>query len=350
MKKINGNEELRMKNLRRVLSFVICLCLVFSFGGCCEKADSTLGTDSTENAALTEITVVLDWTPNTNHSGLYAAKELGYYEEAGLKVNIVQPPEDGAEALVASGKAEFGISFQDTMAPAFDNDEPLDIAAVAAVVQHNLSGIISRGDKGIDSFKNMENATYATWGSPVEQAIIKYCMEKEGGDFGKLEMIDTYVTDVLTALDTDMVDCVWVYEYWDVIKAQIENYDYNYIDFKDVDVTMDYYTPVIISSNKYLSENGETAKKFLDATKKGYEYCSKNPAEAAEILLRADESLDRDLIVKSAEFMADKYVDEEGNWGYIDEARWNNFYSWLYSEGLVGRELVGKGYSLEYLG
>ena len=67
---------------------------------------------------LETITFVLDWTPNTNHTGLYVAQEKGYFEAAGLAVNIVQPPEDGAEVLVASEKAQFGVSFQDSMAAA----------------------------------------------------------------------------------------------------------------------------------------------------------------------------------------------------------------------------------------
>ena len=86
---------------------------------------------------------MLDWTPNTNHTGLYVAQEKGYFEDEGLEVEIVQPPEDGADALVASGKAQFGISFQDTMAPGVVGEDALPTTAVAAVVQHNTSGIIS---------------------------------------------------------------------------------------------------------------------------------------------------------------------------------------------------------------
>ena len=59
-----------------------------------------------------KLTFVLDWTPNTNHTGLYVAQSLGYFEDQGLEVEIVQPPEDGANTLVASGKAQFGVSFQ----------------------------------------------------------------------------------------------------------------------------------------------------------------------------------------------------------------------------------------------
>lgn len=316
--------------MKRILSIVLCLCLLF-VTGCADKADE----------GLAEITLVLDWTPNTNHLGLYVAESLGYYEEMGLKVNIIQPPEGGAEALVAGGKAQLGVSFQDSMAPALCED--VDIVAVAAIAQHNLSGIISRKEKGIDSFKNMEGKTYATWGSPIEQSIIGYSMKKEGGDIKKLDMIDSTVTDVMMALDTDMVDCVWVYEYWDVVKAQLEGYEYSYIDFKGVDETMDYYTPVIITSGKYLDENYGLVEAFIEATKMGYEYASKNPYSAAMMLLEADKSLDEELIIKSAEFMADKFVDEKGEWGRIDADRWNRFYDWLYDEGLIEKDISGKG-------
>ena len=74
-----------------------------------------------------KLTFVLDWTPNTNHTGLYVAREKGYFKDAGLEVEIVQPPENGAEVLAASGKAQFAMSFQDSLAPAFSGDNPLPV-------------------------------------------------------------------------------------------------------------------------------------------------------------------------------------------------------------------------------
>ncbi|MBR5536038.1 MAG: ABC transporter substrate-binding protein [Clostridia bacterium] len=320
--------------MKRILCIILAFSMVFALAGCKSGDD-----------ALEEVTVVLDWTPNTNHAGLYVAQKMGYYEDLGLKVNIIQPPEGGAEALVAAGRAEFGISFQDSMAPALC--EGLDIIAIAAICQHNLSGIISKKDKGIDSFSKLEGRSYATWGSPIEQSIIGYCMEKDGGNIEDLNMIDSTVTDVLTALETDMIDSVWVYEYWDVMKAQIEGYDYNYLDFKSVDETMDYYTPVIISNGTYADGEGyEIAEGFIMATKMGYKFASENPREAAEILLEADKTLDRELVIKSQEFMADKYTDEDGYWGYIDRERWNRFYNWLYEKGLIEKDLTDKGFTM----
>lgn len=76
-------------------------------------------TSSTDGQQLQTITFVLDWTPNTNHTGIYVADKLGYFKEAGIQIDIQQPPEDGATALVATGKAQFGVDFQDYLAPAY---------------------------------------------------------------------------------------------------------------------------------------------------------------------------------------------------------------------------------------
>jgi len=336
--------------MKKILSAALAAVMLFALTGC---GGSQTAIDSTEASEageeMTDITVVLDWTPNTNHSGLYAALDKGYYAEAGLNVEIVQPPENGAEALVAAGKAQFGISFQDTMVTPLTADEPLDITAVAAIVQHNLSGIISRKDKEIDSFGKIAGHSYATWGNPIEQSIMKDCVEADGGAWDDVELVETSVQDVMMALDTDLIDTVWVYEYWDVIKAKVGSYDYNYIDFKSVNETFDYYTPVIITQGAYLDENPDTVKAFLSATAKGYEFCAANPSEAADILLKAAPELDSEVVKASAEFMAEYYLDENGKWGTIDPERWENFYGWVYDKGITATDLGQTGLTLGYL-
>ena len=156
--------------------------------------------------AADKITVVLDWTPNTNHTGIYVALAKGYFEEAGLDVQVVQPPEDGAVALVASGKAQFGVSFQDSLAPAFVGDSPMPVTAVAAVIQHNTSGIVSRAGEGMDTPRGLEGKKYATWDLDVEKATIRDVMAAVGGDFDKVELIPSTVTDEVSALRSGSVD------------------------------------------------------------------------------------------------------------------------------------------------
>lgn len=296
-----------------------------------------------------KIVFSLDWTPNTNHTGLYVAQEKGYFEELGLEVEIVQPPEDGAASLVASGKAQFGVDFQDIIAPAFASDEPLPVTAVAALIQHNTSGIISLKGNGIDRPKGMSNKTYASWDAPVEKAIIKLVVESDGGDYDSIEMVPSTVTDVVTALNTD-IDAVWVYYGWDGIATEVKGVETDFFAFKDIEPVLDYYSPILIANNEYIENNQEETRAFLEAVARGYEYAIENPEEAADILVKSNPELDEDLVRESQKWLADEYKADVARWGYIDQDRWDAFYTWLYQEGLIEREIPkGFGFTNDYL-
>ena len=297
-----------------------------------------------------KITFVLDWTPNTNHTGLYVAESLGYFEDQGLEVEIVQPPEGGADALVASGRAQFGVSFQDSMAPGVAGDNALPTTAVAALIQHNTSGIISRKGEGMDTPKGMEGKKYATWDGPIEVAMIQNVVEQDGGDFSKVEMIPSTVTDEVSALESGSVDAIWIFYAWAGVKFDLTGAETDYFAFKDINPVFDYYTPVVIANNEFLEEEPETAKKFLTALRDGYEYAIENPEEAADILCEAAPELDPELVLASQEYLKDQYKAEVSQWGYIDPERWNAFYEWLNENGLTEAEIPENvGFSNDYL-
>lgn len=297
-----------------------------------------------------KITFVLDWTPNTNHTGLYVAESLGYFEDQGLEVEIVQPPEGGADALVASGRAQFGVSFQDSMAPGVAGDNALPTTAVAALIQHNTSGIISRKGEGMDTPKGMEGKKYATWDGPIEVAMIQNVVEQDGGDFSKVEMIPSTVTDEVSALESGSVDAIWIFYAWAGVKFELTGAETDYFAFKDINPVFDYYTPVVIANNEFLEEEPETAKKFLTALRDGYEYAIENPEEAADILCEAAPELDPELVLASQEYLKDQYKAEVSQWGYIDPERWNAFYQWLNENGLTEAEIPeNAGFSNDYL-
>lgn len=330
--------------MKKLLAVVLALALALSTGAC---ANDQNGADSNTAQDKQKVTFVLDWGANTNHTGVFVAQKLGYYEEAGLDVTIADAPEDGATALVASGGAQFGVDFQDSLAPALNQGLP--VTAVAAIIQHNTSGIVSKKGNGITSPKGLEGKTYATWDMPVEQAILKSIVETDGGDFSKVNLVPSTVTDVISALESN-IDAVWIYYAWDGIAAKVKGYETEYITIRDIDPVFDYYTPVIIGNNDFLSQNPETAKKFMAATAKGYEYAIENPKEAAGILLESAEGLDEDIVYESQEWLADQYKAEVEQWGYIDPQRWNAFYQWLNENNLVEKPLeVNEGFTNEYL-
>lgn len=321
---------------RKLMSMLMAGLLAFGMIGCsASKADNN-------------VTVVLDWVPNTNHTGLYVALEKGFYKDLGLNVEIMQPPEGGALSLVAAGKAEFAVSFQEEIGPALTSENPLPVVAVASIIDHNVSGIISLKEKGIDSPSKLEGKRYASWDTPFERAILTNIVEGDGGDFSKVELIPNTVTDVISALQTD-IDAVWVYYGWDGIATELAGLDTNYIAFRDINPVFDFYTPVLASGTKYLEENEEEAKKFLEATAKGYEYAIANPEEAAEILVKHAPEVDLELAKASQAFLANEYQAEKESWGTIDETRWTTFYDWMYEEGLIGADLGNQGFTNAYL-
>lgn len=338
---------------KRILAAIMSAAMLMLFGaGCATTTESSSQADenTTASAEKTKITFVLDWTPNTNHTGLYVAQEKGYFDEAGLDVEIVQPPEDGAEALVGTGKAQFGVSFQDTMIPAIIGDNAMPIQAVAALLQHNTSGIISRKGEGMDSPKGLEGKKYATWDLAIEKATLKQVVEADGGDFDKVELIPSTVTDEVSALKSKSVDAIWIFYGWAGIATEVAGLETDYFAFKDIDPVFDYYTPVVIGNTDWMKENPDTAKAFLSALKKGYEYSIENADDAADILLKAAPELDETLVHESQKYMAEQYKAEVEQWGYIDPTRWNAFYNWINENELADEKLSeNAGFTNDYL-
>lgn len=320
------------------ISKILILCLILVLAVSCGKSKSNQ-----------KIKIVLDWVPNTNHTGLYVAKDLGYFKEEGLNVEIVQPPEGSTTALIGAGGAEFGISFQDTLAKSFAKENPVPVTAVAAILQHNTSGIISLKEKGIDSPKKLEGKKYATWEDNIEQAILKKLVTDDKGDFSKVKLIPYTITDVVTGLKTD-VDAVWVYYAWDGIATERAGLQTNFLKIRDYGEELDYYSPIIIANNDFLKKNPEIAKKVLKAIKKGYEYAMKNPEESAKILVKNSPELDINLVTASQKWISKEYQSDAKEWGIIDGNRWNRFYEWLYKNKAVEREIPKDfGYSNKYL-
>jgi ABC-type nitrate/sulfonate/bicarbonate transport system substrate-binding protein len=318
---------------------------VFLIAGCSgnKQKETTKETKKT----LKKVSVVLDWTPNTNHTGLYVAKEKGYFKAEGLDIDIIMPGEAGADQLVASGKADFGVGYQEAITQARIQDVPL--VSIAAVIQHNTSGFASPIDKNIKSPKDFEGKTYGGWGSPVEKAVIASLMQKENADVNKLKIINTGDTDFFTAVKRD-VDFAWIYYGWTGVESELRNEKLNMIYLTDYSDKLDYYTPVLETNEKMIAKNPETVKAFLKAATKGYEFAIKNPDEAADVLIKAAPDLDPKLVKKSQEWLAPKYQDDAKQWGIQKQKVWENYASWMYENKLLDKKLdAEKAFTNEFL-
>lgn len=328
--------------IKKLLSIVCIMTLIIvSVTGCVDK--------KTSDNELKKVTVVLDWVPNTNHTGLYVAKDKGYFKEQGLDVEIIQPSQGGAAALVAAGQADFGISYQEEVTYARTNKSPLPIKAIATIIQHNTSGFASLADKNIKSPKDFEGKKYGGWGSLVEQEMIKSLMTKDGGDYNKLEMVDIGSQDFFTSVQNN-VDFTWIYYGWDGVASSVKNIPINFISMKDLDENLDYYTPVIISNEDTLNNDKDMVEKFLKATTKGYEYSIDNPEDAVESLLKESPETDKAIAIESQKYLAKEYKSDATRWGEMKDSVWSNYSNWMYEKKLIENKLdVKEAFTNEYL-
>lgn len=311
------------------------------------SSDKNTATTDKKEKSLEKVSVVLDWTPNTNHTGLYVAKEKGYFEQEGLDVEIVKPGETGADQLVASGKSEFGVGYQEGITQARIQGVP--IVSIAAIIQHNTSGFASPVEKNIKTPKDFEGKTYGGWGSPVEKSVISSLMKKENADVNKVKIVNIGDTDFFTAVKKD-IDFAWIYYGWTGVEAELRGEKLNMVYLTDYSKNLDYYTPVLTTNETMISKKPEIVKAFVNAASKGYQFAIKNPKEAADILIKAEPDLDPELVKKSQEWLASKYQDDAPRWGEQKLEVWENYASWMYENGLLEKKLdAKKAFTNEFL-
>lgn len=296
---------------------------------------------------LAKVTLVLDWTPNTNHTGLYAARDLGYWKDRGLDVEIVQPPETGASQMTASGAADFGVGYQEELTLARENGVPL--VSLAAIIQHNTSGFAAPVDKNIKTPADFVGKNYGGWGSPVESAVLQTLMQQQGLDSSEINIINIGNADYFTAVKRD-IDFAWIYYAWTGIEAELRNEPLDMIWLTDYDERLDYYTPLLMTSEKMIQDKPEIVRAFVEGAAEGYRYAIDNPQEAAELLIKAVPDLDEELVRASQAWLSPRYQDDAPRWGEQKKEVWEGYADWMRSHGIMEKELnLDEAFTNEFL-
>jgi len=331
--------------MKKLLPLFLMMILLLS--GCGTGPAAT--TSSTEaSKPLTSVTIMLDWTPNTNHTGLFVAKEKGYFTKEGLDVKIIQPSSDGnVEQLVATGKADFGVSQQEQVTTARANDVP--IISLAAILQHNTSGFASPTSKNIHTAKDFEGKTYGGWGLPSEDAILKALMLKDHADFSKINVVNIGEADQLTSL-TKNIDFTWIFYGWTGKEAELRHQPLNMIYLKDVDPALDFYTPVIITNEKTAQTQPELVQHFMKAASEGYQYAISNPSDAAELLIKNAPEANAELIRSSQTWLSPQYQADAPRWGEQKVAVWDSYAKWFFERQLLPKMIdASKAFTNDFL-
>jgi ABC-type nitrate/sulfonate/bicarbonate transport system substrate-binding protein len=124
----------------------------------------------------------------------------------------------------------------------------------------------------------------------------------------------------------------------------------NFINLRDEDKALDYYTPVIITSEKNIADNPELVKKFMKATSKGYQFAIKNPDQAAQILIKNVPEINKTLVQKSQKYMADQYQADAKHWGEMKPEVWQNYTDFMINYKLLEKNIdVNKAFTNDFL-
>ena len=284
----------------RVLAILLAATMcVASVTGCGKQSadnSSAAGTEAEDNSAaetadtqtdnkdLREVNVVLDWYPNAIHTFLYTAIERGYFAEEGLDVKIHFPANDNdALALVAAGKAEIGMYYQQDVIQAVAN-QGTGIKSIGAIVQSPLNVILSLKDKNITKPEDLVGKTIGYGGTVLSEALATCMMENVGADASDVNMINVGF-ELMSSMTTGNVDatigCLVNHE---VPQLEEEGFDVNYFSVSGYGIP-NYYEEVFLTNDDLLENEPEVVAGFLRAAKKGFDDFKADPDGCLAILM-----------------------------------------------------------------
>ncbi|WP_226668283.1 ABC transporter substrate-binding protein [Metabacillus litoralis] len=321
--------------------FLVILSLVIGLLSACSGGENTTGDGSKEEKQkLKDVSIMLDWYPNAVHSYLYIAKEKGYFEDEGLNVDIQFPanPTDPIN-LAAAGQVTLGISYQPDVIIARANQD-VKVKSVGAIVRSPLNRVIFMEDSSIQSPKDLEGKKVGFPGIPLNESLIESMVKADGGDPGKVEMVDVGF-ELGSSIVSNNVDAViGAYINHEVPVLKHEGHETRNINPTEYGIPS-YYELVAVTSDKTWDEEQESIKAFWRAATKGYEFTAEKPKEALEILLsnqdEANFPLVKEVEVQSLDILLPLMKSESG-FGSQDKAQWEETITWMKDAELIEKE------------
>src|SRR5207248_223711 len=285
-KKIIGRNPMNNRT-RLILSIGIPVLLILVIVGAFlwqhASSASTASPSSSSHAPqkLVPMKLALDWTPNTNHTGIYVALAKGWYRDEGIDLTLLPYSASvSPDVLVSSGKADVGISATEGIVADAAVGQP--VVSIAAIIQHNTSALVTLASSGLNRPRDLDGKTYGGFGAPYESAVVGEIIQKDGGK-GQFKNV-TLSVDAMQALESHRIDFVGFFEGWEVIQANRAGVKLNVFPITNYGVA-DYYTPNLITSPNEIKQKPALLHKFMAATACGYEYARTHAHESAQLLI-----------------------------------------------------------------
>ena len=292
----------------------------------------TCGSSATPTAEpLIKVSVALDWFPWSNHSGLFIAKERGYFAEQGLDVEIFTPGDPSTVLqTVASNRDDFGISYQTEVL--ISREQGVPVVSVMALVQHPLNSVMTLQESGIAEPKDLAGKTVGWPGIPSDEPLLDTMLRSQGLTLEDVELVNVGF-GLVPALISKKVDAIvgayWVHE---SISATNQGFELNIMRMEEHGVP-DFYELVVVANEEKIANDPELVQRFVRGVMRGYQDAMADPQDAVQLLKRLKPEVDLDIEIPSVELLAPLWASEEGTFGWQEERRWLDFAQWMVDSG-----------------
>jgi putative hydroxymethylpyrimidine transport system substrate-binding protein len=321
-----GND--RMRRNRPLLALLAALALAALGTGCGEKEDVL------EPGEPRDLTLMLDYFPNADHAGIYAAEAGGDFREAGLDVTIRQPPDPAAPIKqVAAGRVDLAVSYEPEVLRA--RDQGLRVVSVGALVRKPLTSIMSLPKARIRNVRDLEGKTVGTAGIDYQSAYLRTILIDAGVDPSTVE--ERNVGFSLTpALLTGRVDATlgafWNYE---GTELRLKGRKPRIVRMEQAGVPT-YDELVLVANESALERDGGRLRAFLSALARGTRQLARDPDRGIEALLDANPDLDPKLQRAVVRVTLPLFLPESGrSFGWQAPGEWQAFAAWMRENELL---------------
>jgi len=288
---------------------------------------------ATPAAAQQSVTIALDWTLNTNHVGLIAARDRGLYADAGLEVEILPYTDTTSTALLAAGAADF--AYMTSLGFLSAKAGGADIVALWATMQHENGRLVYNADNpDITRPADLSGKTYAGFGSAWEEALIGTMIENDGGT-PEWDTV-TLGTGAYEALATGAVDFTLEVSTWEGVNSELLGRNQKSFAYGDYGIP-DQQNGYIGTTSTMLAEEPETVTAFMRATQEGYAWAAANPEAAAELMLAAGDFQNPELVRGSMQAIVEGDFLKDGDTpvGKVDAERFSTMARFLFDSGVL---------------
>jgi putative hydroxymethylpyrimidine transport system substrate-binding protein len=307
---------------------VLACAAALAVAGCGEKHDVL------EPSGSKHVELMLDYFPNADHAGIYAAQAGGDFKDAGLDVEIRQPPDPAAPIKqVAAGRVDLAISYEPEVLRA--RDQGLKVVSVASLVQKPLTSIISLPKAKISRPANLKGKTIGTAGIDYQEAYLKTILADAGVNPAtvKVRNVGFGFNPALIAGKIDAaLGAFWNYEGEDL---KLRGKRPRIIRIEQAGVPT-YNELVLVANENALKTDADKIRAFIGAISRGTRALRRDPATAIDGLLKANPDLDPRLQRASVKVTLPLFFPPEGKpFGWQDPSQWDAFSAWMKENQLL---------------